>query len=82
VLALHKAFVFNEDVLSYQQGFALINAFALAKFVVVGQQLRVGERLTKDIPLVYQIILKAAIFGVLLIFLPRDRRNVCRSVAR
>ena len=67
VLALHKAFVFDEDILTYQQGFALINAFALAKIVVVGQQLQVGERITKGMPLVFPILFKAAIFGVILI---------------
>ncbi len=67
VLALHKAFVLSEDILTYQQGFALLNAFALAKIVLVGQQLRIGEPLTKGMPLVVPILFKSAIFAVLLI---------------
>ncbi len=67
VLSLHKAFIFNENVLTYQQGFAIINAFALAKIVVVGQDLRLGERLTRSLPLIYVILFRAAIFAILLI---------------
>ncbi len=67
VLALHKAFIFNENVLTYQQGFALVNAFALAKIVVVGQDLRLGERLTRSLPLIYMILFKAAVFAVVLV---------------
>ncbi len=67
VLSLHKAFIFNENMLTYQQGFALINALALAKIVVIGQDLHVGERLTRSLPLIYTIMLKAAVFAVIVI---------------
>ena len=66
LFSLHKAFIFNEDILTYQQGFALINALALAKIVVVGQALHVGDR-SKDKPLVYPILSKSAIFATILI---------------
>ncbi len=67
VLSLHKAFIFNENILTYQQGFALINALALAKIVVIGPDLHVGERLTRSLPLIYTIMLKAAVFAVIVI---------------
>jgi hypothetical protein len=66
LFSLHKAVIFNEDILTYQQGFALINALALAKIVVNAQALRVGEY-AKDRPLVYPILLKSALFAVILI---------------
>jgi len=66
LFSLHKAFIFNEDILTYQQGFALINALALAKIVVVGQALHVGDH-SKDKPLVYPILSKSAIFAAILI---------------
>ena len=66
LFSLHEALIFNEDVLTYQQGFALINALALAKIVVVGQSLHVGDRL-RNKPLVYPIVFKAATFAVLLL---------------
>jgi hypothetical protein len=67
VLSLHKAFIFNENILTYQQGFALINALALAKIVVVGQDLRLGDRLTQNLPLIYTILFKAAVFALITI---------------
>lgn len=66
LFSLHKAFIFNEDVLTYQQGFALVNAIALAKVVLLGQRFRVGDRLRSQ-PLIYPILFKSAVFGVLLI---------------
>jgi len=66
LFSLHKALIFNEDILTYQQGFALINAFALAKVVLIAQDLHLGERL-KNKPLIYPILFKAAIFSVLLL---------------
>ncbi|QGM46357.1 hypothetical protein [Methylocystis heyeri] len=68
VLSLHKAFIFNEDILTYQQGFAFINALALSKIVVVGQDLRLGDRITRKLPLIYTILFKSAVFAALTIF--------------
>jgi len=31
LFSLHKALIFNEDILTYQQGFAIINALALGQ---------------------------------------------------
>jgi hypothetical protein len=68
LFSLHKALVFNEDILTYQQGFALINALALAKVVLIGQSLSLGDRF-RGKPLVYSILFQAAIFAItLLIF--------------
>jgi hypothetical protein len=68
LFSLHKALIFNEDILTYQQGFAIINALALGKVILIAQGLHVGDRY-KNKPLIYPILLKAAIFSaILLIF--------------
>ena len=66
LFSLHKAFIFNEDILTYQQGFALINALALAKIVDVGQAIHVRDD-SKGISLVYPSLSRSALFAVLLI---------------
>lgn len=66
VFSLHKAFIFNEDFFTYQQGFALINALALAKVIVVGQALHIGDR-GKDAPVLGPALVKSAIFAVILV---------------
>lgn len=66
VFSLHKAFIFNEDIFTYQQGFALINALALAKVIAVGQALRIGDR-DRDAPVLGPALVKSALFAVLLV---------------
>ncbi len=66
LFSLHKAFIFNEDLLTYQQGMALINALALSKIVVIGQHLRLGEP-EKDAPVAWPALIKSVIFGLLLV---------------
>jgi uncharacterized protein (DUF1810 family) len=66
VFSLHKAVVLNEESLIYHQGFAIINALALAKVVLVAEYFHVGDRL-KSRPLIYPIMFKSAVFAVILI---------------
>ena len=66
LFSFHKALVLNEENLIYHQGFALLNALALAKVVLVGEIFRVGDNL-KNRPLIYPIMAKSAIFAVILI---------------
>lgn len=66
VFSLHKALIFNEDLLTYQQGLALINAFALAKIVVIGRQLHIGDP-KEDAPVALPAVVKSVIFGALLL---------------
>ena len=42
LFSIHKALIFNEDILTYQQGCALINSWVLAKVVLIGQRLSLG----------------------------------------
>jgi hypothetical protein len=66
LFSFHKALVLNEESLIYHQGFALINALALAKVVLLGEYFHVGDNL-ENRPLIYPIIFKSAVFAVLLI---------------
>jgi uncharacterized protein (DUF1810 family) len=65
VFSFHKALVLNEESLIYHQGFALINALALAKVVLLAEFFHVGDKL-KDRPLIYPIMFKSVIFAVIL----------------
>ncbi len=66
LFSLHKALVLNEESLIYHQGFALINALALAKVVLVAEFFHVGDNI-KNRPLIYPIMFKSAVFAVILI---------------
>jgi uncharacterized protein (DUF1810 family) len=65
LFSLHKALVLNDESLIYHQGFAIINALALAKVVLVAEIFRIGDRL-KNRPLIYPIMFKSAVFAVIL----------------
>jgi uncharacterized protein (DUF1810 family) len=65
LFSLHKALVLNDERLIYHQGFAIINALALAKVVLVAEFFHIGDRL-KSRPLIYPIMLKSAVFAVIL----------------
>jgi hypothetical protein len=60
LFSFHKALVLNEEYLIYDQGFALINALALAKVILIGEYFHVGETF-KDRPLIYTILFKSAV---------------------
>ena len=66
LFSFHKMLILNEESLIYNQGFALINALALAKVVLVGEFFHVGDNL-KNRPLIYPIMFKSAVFAVILI---------------
>src|ERR1700739_2241001 len=65
LFSLHKALVLNDESLIYHQGFALINALALAKVVLLAELFHVGVNF-KNRPLIYPIMFKSAVFAVIL----------------
>ncbi len=66
LFVLHKSVVLSERHIPFApQGFALLNALALAKVMLVGQRLHFGERFDKA-PLIYTTLFKAAAFAILL----------------
>ena len=82
VLSLHKAFIFNENILTYQQGFALINAIALAKIVVIAQDLHIGERLElRSPPFNLHNLVQGGCLRGSSYCLSCNRRNAHRNVA-
>jgi hypothetical protein len=66
LFAAHESLVLNERHLLFHEGFALINAWLLAKVVVVAEAFHVADNL-KHKPLIYAISVKSAVFSVLLI---------------
>ncbi|MGQ0444458.1 MAG: hypothetical protein ACT4O2_04850 [Beijerinckiaceae bacterium] len=66
LFSLHKALVLNDESLIFHQGFAVINALALAKVVLITEMFHVGDNL-KNRPLIYPIMFKSAVFAVILV---------------
>jgi hypothetical protein len=66
LFAVHKALVLNEPSLFYHGGFAVINAWLLAKVMLAAEMLHIADNL-KHKPLIYPIVFKSAVFSVILI---------------
>ena len=63
---LYRAVILNEEHIdSLAKGFAIINALALAKVMLVAKALHFGEWVD-DAPLIYPTLIKSASFAVLL----------------
>jgi hypothetical protein len=69
VFQLHQAIVLSEHNIPYDYAeglvLAFVNAWILAKFVVIGEYLRIGHRWHSR-PLWQSILLKSMIFGMIL----------------
>ena len=65
LFAIHKAILLQENNLFYHIGFSFLNGLVLAKVILLGQELHIGDSLRAR-PLVYVILFKAAAFSVLL----------------
>ncbi len=66
LFAIHRYFLLGDGGLASHIGFSFLNAFALAKVILVGQELRIGDNF-RNRPLIYVIGFKSAIFAVLLL---------------
>jgi hypothetical protein len=66
LFAVHKSLVLNEPNLFYHQGFAIINAFVLAKVMFVAEAFSVADHLKRK-PLIYPIVYKSAVFALILV---------------
>jgi len=63
---LYKSVILNEEHIQFlDKGFALINALALGKVVLIAKALRLGEG-ADDAPLIYPTLLKSALFSLVL----------------
>jgi hypothetical protein len=66
LFAIHKSIVLNQQNIFYHEGFAFINAWLLAKVMLIAEMFHVADNL-KHKPLIYPIVFKSAIFSVILI---------------
>ncbi len=66
LFAIYKSVVLAEHEIEFvPQGLALINAFALAKVILVGQELHLADQF-RDVPLIYPTLLKSFVYTLLL----------------
>ena len=65
LFAIHKAILLQQGNLLYHIAFSFLNGFVLAKVILVGQELHIGDNF-RSRPLVYVILFKSAIFSILL----------------
>ena len=66
LFAVHKSIVLNEESLFYHQGFAIVNAFLLAKVMLTADIFHVADNLNHK-PLIYPIVFKSIVFSTILI---------------
>jgi hypothetical protein len=66
LFAIHRYLLLNDGGLASHIGFSFLNALALAKVILVGQELRIGDKF-RNSALIYVILAKSAIFAVLLL---------------
>lgn len=66
LFAIHRYLLLGDGSLASHIGFSFLNAWALAKVILVGQELRIGDNF-RNKTLVYAIVVKSAIFAVLLL---------------
>jgi len=66
LFSLHKALVSNDQNLFSNEGFALINAWLLAKVMFIGEIFHVADNLRQK-PLIYPVMLRSAVFAMLLV---------------
>ncbi len=65
LFAIHRSLLLHESGLAARIGFSFLNALALSKVVLVGQELRLGDSFRHK-PLIYVIVFKSEIFSLLL----------------
>ncbi len=65
LFTVFKSAVLSETNILYHEGLAIINAFVLAKVVLVAELFHLADNL-KTKPLIYPIVFKSAVFCVLL----------------
>lgn len=66
LFAVHKSIVLNDPNPFFHQGFAIINAFVLAKVMFIAEAFHVADDLKRK-PLIYPIVYKSAVFALILV---------------
>jgi hypothetical protein len=62
---LYKSVLLSEDISVVANGFAIINALALAKVMLIAQDLHFADQM-KERPLIYPTLFKSAAFAIIL----------------
>jgi len=65
VFDLYKSLILADENIVQHQGFAVLKALAFAKIMFVAERMGLGEKF-KDKPLIWPMLLKSALFAVLL----------------
>jgi hypothetical protein len=65
LFSIHKALLLDEPNVFYHVAFSFLNGLMLAKVILVGQELHIGDRLRNG-ALIYVILFKSAVFSLLL----------------
>jgi hypothetical protein len=66
LFAIHKSLVLSAPNPFYNQGFAIINAFVLAKVMFIAEAFNVADNLKRK-PWIYPIVYKSAVYASILI---------------
>jgi len=66
LFAIHRYLLLGDGSLASHIGFSFLNAWALAKVILVGQELRIGDNF-RNRTMIYVIGIKSAIFAILLL---------------
>ena len=67
LMIINQSVVLAREAQNYQaHGFAILNAFILAKVLLIGEDLQLGSRL-RDKPLIYSIFYKCFVFALFII---------------
>jgi hypothetical protein len=66
LFALHKSILLPDAGILYGQGFAMVNAFVLAKVMLIADNLHVGENFETR-PLIYPVLFRSALFAIILV---------------
>ena len=66
LFAIHKYLLLGDGSLASHIGFSFLNGWALAKVILVGQELQIGDKY-RNRKLIYVILVKSAIFAILLL---------------
>jgi|ERR1700693_1792425 len=67
LFVLYRSVILSEDGIPYvANGLALLNALALAKVMLIAQDLHFAEKMFKDAPLIYPTLFKSVAFALVL----------------
>jgi hypothetical protein len=67
LFVLYRSVILSEDGIPYAaNGFALLNALALAKVMLIAQDLHFAEKVFRDKPLIYPTLFKSVAFALVL----------------